>query len=512
VSSALANAKIGAYAGSAEASEFTAGNFANGLLSGAAGSIAGAATRSAIEGSNFGDNIIATLPDVIGSTIGNAVAGGIASRAAEAKAAERRAIQARNREAEQYEQQRDYYRNVNVKDLPKLADLSGDIRTIRNSVTDFAQPYIKDVRAFFTAATKSAESKLEDIVVTARRVNNSLQVFNESLTNFALTGGFDPIVQTLRVGRVAASAAGFSGVANQLGRVDYLQGQVRVGVYNGAKDLVGSGADLLRYANNFTPQGIQNGVITAFGGKTVPGAPNALTATQDTIAFGRKLVTLGGDIIDRPGVYADRAGNTIANGYNKLSGTVVRAANGDIQAQGALARGVGRAGFEAASLLVGAGEVKAVISAPRATEALVEAGNVAKGSSWLTKLRAGNDFNASRAGVYEANELYINKPSGSGYYRLDSYTPGEIVSRKFTQFGDIGESTAKNYIDEIGRKYAPGSSIANVPSSGALAGQELKGIKILEVPVQTRPVPQSVLDYAKLNDVFIRDINGVTYR
>jgi large repetitive protein len=56
-----------------------AGMAANHLVSGAADAIASAATRSLIDGSDFGDNIVAALPDVIGSTIGNLAAGGIQS-------------------------------------------------------------------------------------------------------------------------------------------------------------------------------------------------------------------------------------------------------------------------------------------------------------------------------------------------------------------------------------------------------------------------------------------------
>jgi hypothetical protein len=51
------------------------------LATGAAAATAGATTRRLITGTGFGDNILATLPDVIGSTIGNLVAGGIASGA-----------------------------------------------------------------------------------------------------------------------------------------------------------------------------------------------------------------------------------------------------------------------------------------------------------------------------------------------------------------------------------------------------------------------------------------------
>ncbi len=53
---------------------------------GAASALASAATRSLIEGSDFGDNIMAALPDVIGQTIGEAIAGGISKQMEEARA------------------------------------------------------------------------------------------------------------------------------------------------------------------------------------------------------------------------------------------------------------------------------------------------------------------------------------------------------------------------------------------------------------------------------------------
>jgi hypothetical protein len=49
---------------------------ANASLS-AVGAFANAAARTLINGSDFGDNLIAALPDVIGSTIGNLIAGGV---------------------------------------------------------------------------------------------------------------------------------------------------------------------------------------------------------------------------------------------------------------------------------------------------------------------------------------------------------------------------------------------------------------------------------------------------
>lgn len=132
---------------------------------------------------------------------------------------------------------------------------------------------------------------------------------------------------------------------------------------------------------------------------------------------------------------------------------------------------------------------------------------------WLQRLDAGNAFNAERAAAYPYNEVYINKPGGSGYYRLDSYSPaaGEIVSRKFTQFADIQPRTALGYVNEIPAKYPVDGVIANVPSSGQLSGQILRGQYILEVPVQVRPIPQSVLDGANRAGVLIRDVNGRIY-
>jgi hypothetical protein len=60
--------------------------FENHLLSGVAGMagvIAGAATRTVMTGSDFGDNIMAMLPDAIGQTIGNMVAGAIQGSASD---------------------------------------------------------------------------------------------------------------------------------------------------------------------------------------------------------------------------------------------------------------------------------------------------------------------------------------------------------------------------------------------------------------------------------------------
>lgn len=143
-------------------------------------------------------------------------------------------------------------------------------------------------------------------------------------------------------------------------------------------------------------------------------------------------------------------------------------------------------------------------------------------------------FNKARAKFYPYNEVYleapkkaINLPEGSPtkhqYVRLDSYNPhtGEIVSRKYTQLSEVSEETAIRYLKELSDKYAPGSIIADVPSNRTglnkgifevNQGRDLKGQMILEVPVQKKLVPESILKYARDNNIQIRDINGNVYK
>ncbi len=131
---------------------------------------------------------------------------------------------------------------------------------------------------------------------------------------------------------------------------------------------------------------------------------------------------------------------------------------------------------------------------------------------WLRDLEDGANFNRARTFDYPFREVYIERPGG-GYFRLDAYDPvrGEIVSRKLTDLSAIAEQSSINYLNELARKYPPNARIANVPSSGPLAGQRLRGQMILEVAVQTRPIPRAVLDAAKRKAIVIRDVYGNVY-
>ena len=73
------------------------------------------------------------------------------------------------------------------------------------------------------------------------------------------------------------------------------------------------------------------------------------------------------------------------------------------------------------------------------------------------------------------------------------------------------EQTGIRYVNELPAKYPINGIIADVPSSGAMAGRPLQGQHYLEVPVQIKPVPTAVLDAAEHAGVIIRDVNGRVY-
>ncbi len=136
-------------------------------------------------------------------------------------------------------------------------------------------------------------------------------------------------------------------------------------------------------------------------------------------------------------------------------------------------------------------------------------------AAWMQRVRDGNAFDELRSPEYLYNQVYVVKPSGKGYFRLDSYNPatGMIVSRKYTQFVNITEATGKKYIDELAAKYPSGATIADVKSNTELrrTATQLQGNLYLEVPVQTGSIPESVLAEARAKNVTIIDVNGTTY-
>ncbi|WP_117211417.1 hypothetical protein [Allorhizocola rhizosphaerae] len=134
------------------------------------------------------------------------------------------------------------------------------------------------------------------------------------------------------------------------------------------------------------------------------------------------------------------------------------------------------------------------------------------------RLDEGNAFNRKREPYYRArgggNEITLSNKT-----RVDSYVPNkEIVSRKHTDLSSIKEDTAKGYLRELDSKYKSDANVTildtkhNRDQIGDVVGGPMRGKPILEVPVQSGGVPQSVLDEAKRLGITIRDETGKVYR
>ncbi|MCM2426996.1 WXG100 family type VII secretion target [Streptomyces sp. RKAG337] len=133
---------------------------------------------------------------------------------------------------------------------------------------------------------------------------------------------------------------------------------------------------------------------------------------------------------------------------------------------------------------------------------------------WLReRFESGNKFNTDNHSRFPYNEVAVEpiNEGDVGRPRLDSYKHGlEIVSRKESQLADVTPATAKGYLDELVKKYSPGTEI-RARKYPALYGQKLKGQMILEVPAQNGVVPAEVLEYARTLKIVVRDVTGRTY-
>lgn len=130
---------------------------------------------------------------------------------------------------------------------------------------------------------------------------------------------------------------------------------------------------------------------------------------------------------------------------------------------------------------------------------------------WLKKVRSGDKFNKDNHHRFKYNEVAVDGGKDGAPRYLDSYESGkEIVSRKESQLAEVKPETANGYLDELAKKYSPGTLIRS-RKYPELNGKRLKGQMILEVPVQTGTVPAEVLAHARELKIIIRDITGHVY-
>jgi hypothetical protein len=154
---------------------------------------------------------------------------------------------------------------------------------------------------------------------------------------------------------------------------------------------------------------------------------------------------------------------------------------------------------------------------------LVNGGLSERAARNITDLLAGNAFNAQRRGLgTQLSEVELGTAGVRGP-RVDAWDPitGEIISRKYTQLADVSPTTATGYLDELAAKYPPGTPVKITPTVRRKAEQA--GIDpdtlpdtlaadsdmILEVPPQSGPLPQAVIDRADELNITIRDADGI---
>jgi hypothetical protein len=172
-------------------------NGANGLISGVAGAIAGATTRSLITGTDFGDNILAALPDVIGSTIGNLVAGGIAKAPDPNKLSAKRSFD-RSNSSVQYASAGGV---IGLAGSSIIGDLSGIVRD-----------YVIDPVGKAIGLDTNKDGKIEwndDIVVTARRNGGLLGwLFGGDSKTVSLSNDADRITMSINAAQSSNKVSG----------------------------------------------------------------------------------------------------------------------------------------------------------------------------------------------------------------------------------------------------------------------------------------------------------------
>ncbi len=126
------------------------------------------------------------------------------------------------------------------------------------------------------------------------------------------------------------------------------------------------------------------------------------------------------------------------------------------------------------------------------------------------KIARGNAFNAFRKSQYDFSEITLENGKRLDSYRLPTATkPGEIVSRKATDLGDIELSTFKQYLSELKNKYQSGMKVVAGPDSNnwELNGKMLDGVQILEIPDSNLSLP-NIEEYRSI----ARDNYGIKLR
>ncbi len=495
----VAVSAITAGVGGALGEGLTGKGFALELQKGAVGligGIAGAATRSLIEGSSFGDNLITALPSVIGSTIGNAIAGGLSAQPSgngDSKSPIGSLFGAAG-DVLGFDGQFGYQGDANGQRALSLAGLGhavGNVAGMVGDVTGF------DGEFGYQGAPKTLLA-LDGSNWPGRTTTDAPTPY-KTKPKLSLGNFFGAVRRTAPA--LLAVAAEFLGELND----------------KAADDLTGSLMD--RFGFDKKDLNDWNAVNAYAAAEVLSNFDNPLGLSKGA---GGRSERIGVMLLERalPGTFQD----ALAGDADAL--LMMRGVVAEMRPK---AEGVGQKGFidtsrtQAERLLVenmraaraDSGDIQTALALHRiANDGSASAAPARGDAPWLQRVKQGVKFNQDNYSRYTYREVYIRRDDGS-YVVLDSYDPAtrEIVSRKFTQLGGVKSSTAIGYIREAATKYPPGAKIAGVNSTKPpLRGQVLVGDVYLEVPYQNYSIPQSVLDAASKYDVIIRDVNGKIYK
>ena len=132
----------------------------------------------------------------------------------------------------------------------------------------------------------------------------------------------------------------------------------------------------------------------------------------------------------------------------------------------------------------------------------------------------GKAFHHDVADQFRATEVTIHQRDNEGNvlrtFRVDGLNRRQVVSLKNTQLADVKLATAKGHVDELVKKYKPDQpNLVIARTDGNRTKLQhwnpdaidlpLRGQMILGVPVQSKPVPQEIIDYAADRNVIIRE-------
>lgn len=163
-------------------------SFINQAVTSGAGAIAGAATRSLLTGTDFGDNVLAVLPDVIASTIGNT----IGAKVQFGKAASRQGQSANGSEGVLEDNTRSTATLANenpqglLKPLPPLGDWSGNSQGSSGANLDDARDYIRSLDTSWILRPPTSLKALPKIINLSY-----LEKSTQSLMDQSYPGGRD---------------------------------------------------------------------------------------------------------------------------------------------------------------------------------------------------------------------------------------------------------------------------------------------------------------------------------